>query len=182
MKIRKLVETDRKAIKEVYLRAFGQEKGPEIAELADDLFDDKTAMPLLSLIAEENNQIVGHILFTKVTVLGAPDNFSAQILAPLAVDPDKQGQGVGAKLMKEGLKRLADNGVDLVFVLGHPTYYPRAGFINDALSLGYEAPYPIPQEHADAWMVQELSCDIIGKVKGKIKCADILSQPQHWRE
>ncbi len=48
--------------------------------------------------------------------------------------------------------------------------------------LGFKAPYPIPEEHAGAWMVIELSSGIIGKAKGTVECSDVLNQPQHWRE
>lgn len=88
---------------------------------------------------------------------------------------------LGGQLIKEGLSQLKKSGVDLVFVLGHPDYYPRYGFITAGV-LGYEAPYPIPEEHADAWMVQELKNGIIGKVTGKIQCSEVLNQPEHWRE
>jgi predicted N-acetyltransferase YhbS len=72
-------------------------------------------------------------------------------------------------------------GVELVFVLGHPGYYPRFGF-KPAGVLGFEAPYPIPEKHADAWMVRELRAGIIGSVRGKVVCADTLSRPEYWRE
>lgn len=169
-------------MQDLYLQAFGDEKGQEVFDLTADLLKDRTADPLLSLVSEENAQITGHILFTKVSINNAPDSLSAQILAPLAVMPANQNQGIGAALIKEGLKRLKDADTDLVFVLGHPAYYPKSGFKNDAMSLGYEAPYPIPKEHADAWMVMELTPDNIGKIKGKIQCADALSDPKHWRE
>ncbi len=90
-------------------------------------------------------------------------------------------QGVGGQLIKEGLKLLSESGVELVFVLGHPEYYPRHGF-KPAGALGFEAPYPIPDEHANAWMVQELRPGVIGSVSGKIICADVLNHPEHWRE
>ncbi len=152
-----------------------------IAKLVSDLFDDKTAEPLLSLVAVENQNIMGHILFTKVNVSQSPTSVSASILAPLAVHPDIQATGVGGLLIKEGLDQLKKNEVDLVFVLGHPDYYPRSGF-TPAGKLGFNAPYPIPEEHAGAWMVIELSSGIIGKVKGTVECSDVLNQPQHWRE
>jgi putative acetyltransferase len=60
-------------------------------------------------------------------------------------------------------------------------YYPRFGF-KPAGSLGFEAPYPIPDEHANAWMVQELHPGVIGNVSGNLICADVLNQPEHWRE
>ena len=72
-------------------------------------------------------------------------------------------------------------GVDIVFVLGHPTYYPRSGF-HPVGSLGFEAPYPIPSEHSDAWMVQALCPGILGTVTGKVLIADALDHPEHWVE
>lgn len=76
---------------------------------------------------------------------------------------------------------MSESGVELVFVLGHPDYYPRYGF-KPAGVLGYEAPYPIPDEQADAWMVQELRPGVIDSVSGKVICADVMNQPEHWRE
>ena len=181
MDIRKSTETDRVAIEEVHTKAFGEEKGLEIAALVNGLFDDTTAAPLLSLVAEEKDQLVGHILYTKAILKGANTPVSIRLLAPLAVLPEAQAQGVGRKLIKEGLNQLRDAGVDLVFVLGHPDYYPRCGFMPAGV-LGFEAPYPIPDEHAGAWMVQALKDGVIGRVKGKVRCAEVLDQPQHWRE
>jgi predicted N-acetyltransferase YhbS len=112
---------------------------------------------------------------------GADTPLSIRLLAPLAVLPEVQAQGVGRKLIEKGLDHLRDAGVDLVFVLGHPDYYPRCGFMPAGV-LGFEAPYPIPEEHAGAWMVQALKNGVIGRVKGKVQCSEVLDQPQHWRE
>ncbi|MCP4699304.1 MAG: N-acetyltransferase, partial [Gammaproteobacteria bacterium] len=95
--------------------------------------------------------------------------------------PEAHSTGVGGRLIEEGLRQLKKSGVELVFVLGHPDYYPRSGFV-PAGALGYEAPYPIPEEVAGAWMVQELSSGVIGRVAGKIQCSKVLDQPEHWRE
>jgi len=76
---------------------------------------------------------------------------------------------------------LKQSNVDLVFVLGHPEYYPKCGF-EPAGEKGFAAPYPIPEENAPAWMVQQLNGDMIGKIKGTVKCARVLDQPEHWRE
>jgi len=145
------------------------------------LLDDKTARPILSLVAVENNRLIGHILYTRAVLTRADKPVSVQILAPLAVIPDAQTKGVGSKLIKEGLRKLRKSGVELVFVLGHPEYYPRCGFIT-AGALGFEAPYLIPEKHAGAWMVQELKKSVISSVKGKVQCSEVLNQPQHWRE
>lgn len=73
-------------------------------------------------------------------------------------------------------------GSNLIFVLGHKEYYPKYGFIPGAESLGYPAPYPIPAEYADYWMVQPISKKGFEIGKGKIKCSDILNKPEHWRD
>ena len=181
MFIRESNDSDVTDIMTINTRAFGNEKGPEIADLVHDLLDDQTALPLLSLVALENERLVGHILFTNAKVEQTDETVSAQILAPLAVVPEKNSLGVGRLLVNEGLKMLQESGVELVFVLGHPDYYPRHGF-KLAGVLGYEAPYPIPEKDAGAWMVQELIPGVIGRVTGKIQCADVLNQPEHWRE
>jgi putative acetyltransferase len=181
LEIRKSIESDKFEIKNIHTKAFGEKKGPEIAQLVKDLFDDKTAMPLLSLVAIEDDKLVGHILYTKVKITQTTESVSAQILAPLAILPDYQSRGIGTQLIKEGLKLLKDSDVELVFVLGHPDYYPRSGFIPAGV-LGYEAPYHIPEEFSDAWMVQELCSGVIGRIKGTVQCSDVLNQPEHWQE
>ena len=138
-------------------------------------------MPLLSLVAVEDDKIIGHILFTKADVTQTAEPVSARILAPLAVLPDAQRKNTGGQLVKEGLSQLKLLEVELVFVLGHSEYYPRFSFI-PAGAQGFEAPYPIPEEHAGAWMVQELCPGVIGRVKGKVQCSEVLNQPEHWQE
>ncbi len=181
MKIRKSTESDRKEILNIHDQSFGKEKGPVIAKLVDDLLNDETAMPILSLVAAKNNKLIGHILYTKAVVTQTERLISAQILAPLAILPEEQKKGIGEELINEGLRLLKESGTELVFVLGHPTYYPRCGFI-PAGEQGFEAPYPIPEEHAGAWMIQELNGDALAKNSGKIQCSKVLNEPQHWRE
>ncbi len=181
MEVRKSTETDKTEIEKIHAKAFGEEKGQEIADLVNELFADKTALPMLSLVAVEKGALIGHILYTKAVLTGTAKPVSTQLLAPLAVLPEAQAKGVGGKLIKAGLSQLKDAGVELVFVLGHPDYYPRSGF-TPAGVLGFEAPYPIPEEHAGAWMVQALKEGVIGRVKGRVQCSQVLNQPQHWRE
>jgi predicted N-acetyltransferase YhbS len=180
LNIRHSTESDHIAISEIYKAAFAGQ-GPEIAKLVNDLLDDETAKPLLSLVAEEGGNPVGHILFTKVEIQQGDQEIPARILAPLAVSPGFQRKGFGGLLIREGLQQLKESGVDLVFVLGHPEYYPKFGFQTAGL-LGFEAPYRIPPHNAEAWMVQELTAGIIGRIKGRIQCSEVLNQPQHWRE
>ncbi len=181
MVIRETTEADLNAILDVQRSAFGPEEGPEIADLVHALLHDATAAPILSLFAVRDNEPIGHVLFTGARLLGDGPAPPAAILAPLAVVPHEQRRGVGGQLVREGLKRLTEMGIGLVFVLGHPEYYPRHGF-RPAGVRGFEAPYPIASEHADAWMVLERRPGLIGRVRGKVLCADALNQPQHWQE
>jgi putative acetyltransferase len=150
------------------------------AELTTDMLFDPTAQPLTSLLAYIDNQLAGHILFTTAHLTGNPA-VKVSILAPLAVVPKFQRQGVGAALIKKGLEILQQSSVELVFVLGHPTYYPRSGFL-PAGKFGFKAFYPISEKDADAWMVQQLRPNIIGSVSGKIIPCEALKKPEHWRE
>jgi predicted N-acetyltransferase YhbS len=181
LKIRSSIESDRTAIEGIHMSAFGHQQGQEIVELVNGLLNDETAKPLLSLVAETDGMLVGHILFTSARL--QPDNqeTSIRILAPLAVSSEIQGEGIGGLLIREGLKQLAESGVDLVFVLGHPNYYPRFGFQTAGL-LGFEAPYKIPKEHADAWMVRGLKAGRLARNYATVQCSKVLNQPQHWRE
>ncbi len=175
MRIAEASPADEASVLLVEREAFG---ASDVADLVSDLLVDATARPMLSLLAWEAEEPIGHIMFTSATVVGAED-LVVSILAPLAVVPDSQGCGVGGSLIEDGVERLAESGVDLVFVLGHPGYYPRHGFV-PAAPLGLEAPYPIsPQE---AWMVRALRPNVVGRVRGTISCADALNHPEHWRE
>ena len=178
MTIRKTGDLDRDALRRLHIGAFGDE-GAEIVGLVEALLVDETAQPVCSLAAEKDGEVVGHVLFTKVEV-GA-QSLPARILAPLAVMPGEQGQGLGKRLVEEGLEMLTDAGVALVFVLGHPEYYPRFGF-RPAGAQGLDAPYPIPEEHAGAWMVLELQSGAMKGVQGTVRCAAALDEERYWGE
>jgi putative acetyltransferase len=123
---------------------------------------------------------VGHILFTRGYIEGN-SRIGVSFLAPLAVIPKFQKQGIGGALIKEGIKRLSKMGVDLVFVIGHPGYYPRFGF-TPASKLGFQPIYPLPSEVADAWMVLALNPGIIGTISGKVICCDVMNNPEVWQQ
>ncbi len=181
LQVRKAFESDKQAISDVVLAAFGDVQGQEIADLIIDLLADPSAQPLLSLVATTNENVVGYILFTNARIKHSQRKVSAAILAPLSVDPEYQNQGIGGRLIKDGLKRLKAAGVELVFVLGHPGYYPKYGF-SVAGIMGFDATYPIPPENSGAWMVHELHLGVIGHVSGQVICADALNDPKYWRE
>ncbi len=137
---------DRDAVRRVHVTAFTT---PEEADLVDAL--RAGADPLVSLVAEEAGEVVGHVMFSPVTL---PDHPELRLmgLAPLAVLPARQRTGVGGALTRAGLERCREIGVGAVVVLGHPDYYPRFGFVRaDAFGVG--CPFDAP---AEAWMLLEL--------------------------
>ena len=177
MKIHKALQADLEDVLVVERAAFGTE---EEAALVRDLLADPSAQPRLSLLAYWDNRAVGHILFTRVKIKGHP-HLNASILAPLAVIPEAQNQGIGGALIQHGLQALAASKIDLVFVLGYPEYYTRHGF-EPAGRRGLDAPYPIPPQNADAWMVQPLRPGVLGEYRGRVICAEKLDRPEYWRE
>lgn len=179
IQIREANESDFNDVMQVEKEAFGYEKE---AILVSQLLEDDSAEPIVSLLAFKNNEAVGHILFTKATIDGKKSSPLIYLLAPLAIKPEHQKQGIGGMLINEGFKKLKRIGAEMVFVLGHESYYPKYGFKQDAGSMGLTAPYLIPEEHAGAWMVYPLNSEAVDKIKGKVVCADALNKPEHWRE
>ncbi|MEX0329782.1 MAG: GNAT family N-acetyltransferase [Puniceicoccaceae bacterium] len=186
MNIRRSKALDRDQVYNVHHQAFaaayGGAHGVRNAQLAVDLLEDPTAMPVLSLVAEEDGKIIGNIIFTKVSIEGADREIEAQILAPLAVLPTHQKRGIGGKLIRAGNQMLKEAGTELVFVLGHPEYYPKHGYDRVAIREGFNAPYPIPEEYHEAWMVQQLNGNALETCSGKVICCEVLMDERHWSE
>jgi putative acetyltransferase len=177
--IRETIASDFADIMAVIKEAFGYHKE---AELTADLLADSTAEPMVSLLAFHGDKPVGHILFTRAYFADRGHQPMMHILAPLAVKPEYQGQGVGGMLIKEGTERLSAKGSHIVFVLGHKDYYPRHGFLPDAGAQGYPAPFPIPEEFKDCWMTMPLSSQGFEVGNGNIACCEAMNKPEHWRD
>lgn len=172
-------ENDIPGIRHVYTTAFGESTE---ADLAEEIMSDPSAHPIISLKGNVNVEIVGHILFSRIYTDGSSSDPLMHILCPMAVLPEWNKSGIGGRLIRQGMDLLRAMGSELVVVLGHETYYPRHGFIQDAANLGIEAPYPIPAKNAGAWMVKSLRQDGQITYQGKIRCADALSKPEYWVE
>lgn len=153
-------EADQSAVRLLNERAFGQ---PDEAALVDAL--RKAAQPQVSLVAEMDGQVVGHIFFSPVIIESGASTFTALGLAPMAVLPEFQNQGIGSELVRRGLKECQSIGQDIVVVLGHPGYYPRFGFV-PARRKGLRCEYPVPDE---AFMVAELREDALAGRGGLVK-------------
>lgn len=159
MLIRNEEEKDWAAIHIVNASAF---KSPAEAYLVDTL--RKEACPIVSLVAVEDNTVVGHIMFSPVLLTHHPE-LKIMGLAPVAILPDNQGRGIGSALVRMGLERCKDLGVGAVVVLGHPEYYPRFGFL-PCSRFGIGCEYDVAEE---AFMVVELQSGYLRGNSGTIK-------------
>lgn len=119
----------------------------------------------LSLIAEEENKILGHVLLTKALINGEDTSFEALALAPLAVLPEYQKSGIGKKLMNKAIERARELGYKSIVVLGHEKYYPKFGF-EKASKYGVKAPFEVPDE---AYMILELLPGGLNGVSGIVE-------------
>jgi putative acetyltransferase len=133
------------------------------AELVNRLRDRGAAT--LSLVTVEDEHVIGHILFSPVTIVSGASSFEGVGLAPVAVLPEYQKQGIGSELIRQGVKELKDAGHSVVVVLGHPDYYPRFGFV-PASRYGIICEYDVPDEAFMALILDEKAYDgMTGRVK-----------------
>jgi putative acetyltransferase len=128
------------------------------------------ARPVVSLVAEAADAVVGHIMFSPVSLAGHP-NRKIMALAPMAVAPGYQRQGIGSALVRAGLDRCRQLGAGAIVVLGHPEYYPRFGF-STASQFGLRCAYNAPEE---AFMVLELQPRYLANTFGLIQYHVIFS-------
>jgi putative acetyltransferase len=121
--------------------------------------------PNLSLVAIEDDRLVGHILFSEIAIATSQGEITALALAPLAVLPQFQNRGIGSQLVREGLKQCQFLGYRIVIVLGHPNFYTRFGFA-PAINKGLRSPFPVPDE---AFMVLELVPGALTGISGMVQ-------------
>ena len=149
--------TDYTAIAAVTEAAFGK---PREARMVEAIRASDGFVPELSLVADDDGVIVGHIMLSYVSF---EDGRRLLELGPMSVRPDRQGKGIGGALIRAALAVADERGEPLVLVLGHPSYYPRFGF-RRASALGIIPPDGIPDE---AWMATTLPAykpDLRGRI------------------
>ncbi|MBS0209314.1 MAG: N-acetyltransferase [Planctomycetes bacterium] len=156
--IRPETPADVVAVREVNRRAFGRDGE---ARLVDALRDEGYVR--VSLVAEVDGQVVGHVLFSELPIVIADGEVPALSLAPLAVLPEFQRRGIGGELVRHGLEICRERGHRIVIVLGWPHYYSRLGF-SAALARPIESPYA-----GDAWMALELTPGSLRGITGRVE-------------
>jgi putative acetyltransferase len=157
MKIRPDTACDWTAIEALHRQSFG---GSYEADLNARLRADGLAA--VSLVADDHGEIVGHILFSWIgaEVEGRPVQSLA--LAPMAVRPDRQRQGIGSQLVLSGIEAARSSGAEAIIVLGHLTFYPRFGF-SAALAAHLASPFK-----GQAFMALEIVPDSLAGARGSV--------------
>jgi putative acetyltransferase len=157
--IRPAAPSDAAAIRITLERAFGR---PNEADLVEKLQSRSDTPGFVALV---DDCIVGHVLFTPVTVENEKDPCAALALGPMAVRPDYQNRGVGSRLVRFALDACRRAGHGVVFVLGHPRFYPRFGF-EPSSRLGIQPEFQVPEE---TFMVRELHPGALEGVQGVVR-------------
>ncbi len=158
MQIRAEKENDQDAVHTVNVSAF---ETPSEADLVNAIREQ--AKPIVSLVAEDDGEVVGHIMFSPVSLSGSP-NLKLMGLAPMAVAPKHQRKGIGSALVRAGLEQCRNLGFAAVVVLGHPKYYPRFGF-SPSSQFGIDSEYDVPEE---VFMAMELQPEALSGKTGTV--------------
>lgn len=176
MNIRLATPQDCDDVQRIYWCAFPEGERALVSKLASSLLTEKTTPQTISLVAETEGNVVGHVAFSPV-MIDTSEHFLGYILAPLGVKPDYQRHRIGSGLIENGMQQLSVMGVNLVFVYGDPNYYSRFGFSAE-VARQYTTPYMI--QYPFGWQAVVLNeCDI-EQSPVAITCVASLCDPTLW--
>jgi len=169
IQIRRERPDDFQQVARVIEMAFGQKNE---AVLVEKLRRNKKYVSKLSIVADYNGSVVGHILFFPIVIRRGDEEKESLALAPLSVSPEFQKMGVGGRLVEEGLRTAQELGYRSVIVLGHPEYYSRFGFV-PARKWGITPPFSVPD---DAFRARELLAGALIDAGGVVEYPEEFSQ------
>lgn len=167
MKLRQECREDFDAVFDLIKQAFQTAEHSNHREqyLVERLRSSEAFIPELSLVAVDDEQIVGHILVTKIRIVNEKDVHNSLALAPVSVLPAYQGQGIGGQLIMEAHEVARALGYTSIVLLGHEKYYPRFGY-KQADTFGIELPFDVPKVNC---MAIELTENGLKSVHGMVK-------------
>ena len=162
----------------VFTDSEGEEEGVMVGGLAQDLVTNTDAADLLGFVAEDSEEIVAAIMFSRLVLAGADESTVSFLLSPVAVHQKDQGQGIGQRLIRSGLESLKADGVKCVITYGDPRFYAKVGF-RSLLPERVQPPFPLSQPHG--WLGQDLQdAAAIDSLEGKCGCVSAFNDPRYW--
>jgi len=176
MNIRLAQETDLVSILKVVETAFSDEENKVIRNLVQELHQETTSPSIKSLVAELDNQVIGYVSYSPI-FLKSESSISGYILAPLAVSPEHQKQGVGSNLINAGIEMLTKDGAGVLLVYGDPAYYGRFGF-NEEIGHSFLPPYTL--QYPFGWTGMMLNDTPVPEQPIQFECVSALSKPDLW--
>ena len=150
-------------------------EGALIGDLARRLMAETPTQDLRVFTAWNGDELVGAILFSRLTYDG--DNRTVFVLGPVAVATDRQRQGIGQRLISHGLEGLQQEGVGLAVTYGDPGFYGRVGF---KVITENDVPAPFPLRHPEGWLGQPLNNTGLTPFKGSPSCVPAFNDPAFW--
>lgn len=175
MQIREANIKDSDDIRRVHLEAFKNSEAESISDVAVNLLHEKSVIKTISLVAMDNDVIIGHTAFSPVFLDSTNQHFG-YVLAPLAVLPTHQKNRVGSTIVRHGLDTISSLGAFIVFVYGDPQYYSRFGFTTD-LAQNFTPPYTL--QYPKGWQAKKLNSTVFPE-GGKFQCVNSLNDPKLW--
>ncbi len=166
MKIREEDSADTKAIRHINTKAFETEAETGLVDVLRE-----SGCTFVSLVAETDQKVVGHLLFTPVELTGVKNTLKLMGLASMAVLPQYQNQGIGIQLVNAGIEYCQFEKYDAIVVLGHPNYYPKFGFA-PSVNYGIKSEYEVPDE---VFMILELVPNSLVDYHGTIKYHELFN-------
>ena len=176
MNIRLAQEIDLDSILKVIETAFSDEENKVIMNLVQELSREVTSPSIKSLVAEVDNQVIGYVSYSPI-LLKSDSSIVGYILAPLAVSPEHQKQGVGSNLINFGIDLLTKDGVGVLLVYGDPAFYGRFGF-KEEIGQSFVPPYPL--QYPFGWTGMMLNDTPVPEQSIQFKCVSALSKPELW--
>ncbi|HHP7237674.1 GNAT family N-acetyltransferase [Longibacter sp.] len=158
----------------VFSASEGAAEGRRIGTLVQNLTATLPADDVLGFVAAGQDVIVGAILFSR---LQYPEDVDVFMLSPVAVHPDRQGEGVGQRLITAGLQALKERGIAVVVTYGDPSFYAKVGFqpaSPDTL------PPPLVLSQPEGWLAQSLTSDDLPSLSRPARCVDAFNDPVYW--
>ena len=158
----------------VFSASEGREAGEAIGWLVADLINTTREADILGFVALLEDEIVGCIFFTRLTL---SNDKTAFMLSPVAIAIRQQGKGTGQALIRFGLESLKSMQVDLVVTYGDPAFYSKAGFQQISEEV-IKAPQTLTQP--EGWLAQSLQNGVINVTGESCQCVEAFNKQEYW--